>query len=148
MKANYSYDGLKDTTVTETVGTNSVESEASTEPKSTIVLPESSSKLGKDYDSKSSSTVYYINVDGVKNKPLLQQWNGATVTDGVAEYLELLNSKGFNVRITNQSSNTPYAGFTYYETYFEVSDSELTWTMYLNIQSENYVEYEFDINLG
>lgn len=148
VKANYSYDGLKDTTVTETVGTNSVESEASTEPKSTIVLPESSSKLGKDYDSKSSSTVYYINVDGVKNKPLLQQWNGATVTDGVAEYLELLNSKGFNVRITNQSSNTPYAGFTYYETYFEVSDSELTWTMYLNIQSENYIEYEFDINLG
>ena len=147
VKANYSYDELKDTTVTEAVGANSVESESSTETKSTIVLPESSSKLGKDYDFESSSTVYYINVDGIKNKPLIQQWNGATVTDGVAEYLELLNSKGFDVRITNQSSNTPYAGFTYYETYFEVSDSELTWTMYLNIQSENYVEYEFDINL-
>lgn len=149
VKANYSYDGLseKDTTVTEATKATPIETEAPAEEKPTVVLPEPLSKLGKDYDSKSASTVYYINVDGIKNKPTIQQWKGATVTDGVAEYLKLLTSKGFKVRITDKSSNTPYAGFTCYETYFEVSNSELTWTMYLNIQSEKYVEYELDINL-
>ena len=91
--------------------------------------------------------LYYINVDGVRNKPTIKRWNGATVTDGVAEYLDTLKSQGFNVRITSQNSKTPYEGFTYYETYFEVSNNDLKWTMYLNIQSEKYVEYELDIHL-
>lgn len=149
VRANYSYGGLseRDTTVTEASNVTPVETEVPAKEEPTIVLPEPSSKLGKDYDSQSSSTIFYINVDGVKNKPTIQQWKGATVTDGVAEYLELLTSKGFKVSVTDKSSNTPYAGFTYYETHFEVSNSELTWTMYLNIQSEKYVEYELDINL-
>lgn len=33
------------------------------------------------------------------------------------------------------------------KTYFEVSNNDLKWTMYLNIQSEKYVEYELDIHL-
>ena len=51
------------------------------------------------------------------------------------------------MRITSQNCKTPYEGFTYYETYFEVSNNDLKWTMYLNIQSEKYVEYELDIHL-
>ena len=148
VKANFGYDGLyeTDTTVTEATGSETAET-TPTDAKPTVVLPDPSSKLGKDFDSKSSSTVYYINVDGVRNKPTIKRWNGATVTDGVAEYLDTLKSQGFNVRITSQNSKTPYEGFTYYETYFEVSNNDLKWTMYLNIQSEKYVEYELDIHL-
>ena len=114
----------------------------------TVVLPEASSKLGKDFDSQYSSTVYYLNVDGIKNKPTITTWKGATVTDGVAEYLTKLESDGFTIRITNQNIKTPYVGFTYYETYFDVSKPGLSWTMYLEIQSEKYVEYELDIHLN
>lgn len=148
VKANLAYGALSttDVTVTQAVEMDTIETEVSEETKQMVVLPEPSSKLGKDYDFKSSTTVYYINVDGVKNKPSIQIWNGVTVTDGVAEYLETLKSNGYDVRITAQSNNTPYEGFTYYETYFEVSNSELKWTMYLNIQYEEYIEYELDIN--
>lgn len=148
LRANLGYDGLSetDTTVTESSSPNG--SAEATELTTTVVLPEASSKLGKDFDSQYSSTVYYLNVDGIKNKPTITTWKGATVTDGVAEYLTKLESDGFTIRITNQNSKTPYVGFTYYETYFDVSKPRLSWTMYLEIQSEKYVEYELDIHLN
>lgn len=146
VRANLGYDGLSetDTFVSEATGDGNSTAIDST---ATVILPEPSSKLGKDFDSKSSTTVFYINVDGIKNKPIIKTWNGATVTDGVAEYLDKLTAEGFNVQITSQDSKSPYSGFTYYETYFDVSNGELSWTMYLNIQSEKYIEYELDINL-
>lgn len=146
VRANLGYDGLSetDTFVSEATGDGNSTAIDST---ATVILPEPSSKLGKDFDSKSSTTVFYINVDGIKNKPMIKTWNGATVTDGVAEYLDKLTAEGFNVQITSQDSKSPYSGFTYYETYFDVSNGELSWTMYLNIQSEKYIEYELDINL-
>lgn len=112
-----------------------------------IVFPLSNTKLGIDYDSKSSYTAYYFNVDGRTNIPALKRWGRAMVTDGVSEYLDYLVNLGFDVNITDYSSATPYSGFTYYETYFEVSNSQVTWTMYLIIQDEDYIEYELDINL-
>lgn len=148
VKANLGYDGLSetDTMVTEATGTNNTVS--SNKSNSAVILPDPLSKLGKDFDSKTSSTVYYLNVDGTNNTPAIKSWKGATVTDGVAEYLDKLESDGFNIRITDQSSATPYSGFTYYDTYFEVSSSGITWTMYLNIESEKYIEYELDIYLN
>ena len=112
-----------------------------------IVLPISSSKLGKDLDYKSSRTACYINVDGVSNKPKLENWGGAIVVDGVADYLEYLESLGFTVQIINTETKEPYSGFHTYETNIKVSNEYVSWTMYLFIQDEKYVEYQFDINL-
>lgn len=114
---------------------------------SQIVLPKSGSKLDKDFDSKSEKTAYYINVDGVSNKPSIKKWNSATVTDGVAEYLDYLKSLGFTVSITDSSAKEPSSGFHLYETNFKVSNANISWTMYLCIQDEAYVEYELDIDL-
>lgn len=121
--------------------------ETETSTKTTVILPESNTKLGKDLDTKGSSTVYYINVDGTSNIPKLEEWGSATVTDSVAEYLDYLESQGCTVSITSSDKNSPYAGYTMYETYFEVKNATVTWTMYLCIQDENFVEYELDINL-
>lgn len=111
-----------------------------------IVLPEESSKLGKDFDSEGKSTIYYINVDGTSNKPSIKTWGSATVTDGVAEYLDYLKELGFTVTISDTSHREPYSGFHVYETNFKVSNSSVSWTMYLCIQKEAYVEYELDIH--
>lgn len=112
-----------------------------------VILPESSTKLGKDFDMKGSSTVYYINVDGTKNKPTLKEWGSAVVTDGVAEYLDYLKDQGCTVTITSYEKRSPYSGFTLYETYFDVKNETISWDMYLCIEDEKYVEYELDINL-
>lgn len=116
--------------------------------KPEVVLPKKGSKLDKDYDSKGSSTVYYINVDGQKNKPTVTKWGKATVTDGVAEYLDYLKELGFTIKITETKNSEPHSGFHLYETKFKVSNSEISWTMYLCIQDEDFVEYELDINLN
>ena len=113
-----------------------------------IVLPQESSKLGKDFDSKGSKTVYYINVDGTYNKPSITTWGSATVTDGVAEYLNYLKELGFTVKVTDTSHKEPYSGYHLYETNFKVSNSSVSWTMYLCIQKEKYVEYELDIHIN
>ncbi len=117
------------------------------EPKLEIVFPQDGTKLAKDFDSKGSSTAYYINVDGTKNKPVLKKWGKATVTDGVAEYLDYLENLGFTVTIENSSQKEPYSGFTVYETDFKVSKDGFSWTMYLCIQDQDFVEYELDIHL-
>lgn len=111
-----------------------------------IVLPEDGSKLSKDFDSEGTSTIYYINVDGTANKPSIKTWESATVTDGIAEYLDYLKGLGFTVTITSSSHKEPYSGFHVYETDFKVSNSSVSWTMYLCIQKEKYVEYELDIH--
>lgn len=103
--------------------------------------------LAKDFDSKGSSTAYYINVDGTKSKPVLKKWGKATVTDGVAEHLDYLESLDFTVTIENSSQKEPYSGFTVYETDFKVSKAGFSWTMYLCIQDQDFVEYELDIHL-
>lgn len=113
-----------------------------------IVLPEDGSKLAKDFDSEGKSTIYYINVDGTSNKPTIKTWGSATVTDGVAEYLDYLKELGFTVTITDTSHREPYSGFHIYETNFKVSNSSVSWTMYLCIQKEAYVEYELDVHLN
>lgn len=113
-----------------------------------VILPDSNTKLGKDFDMKGTNTVYYVNVDGQKNKPILKKWGSATVTDGVAEYLNYLKDQGCNITITRYETKTPYSGFTVYETYFNVENENITWDMYLCIQDEKYVEYELDINLS
>ena len=112
-----------------------------------VFLPDSNSKLGKDYDSKGSSTIYYINVDGLINKPKLQKWGKATVTDGVAEYLDDLKSQGFKVEIISVDKQTPYTGFTEYTSSFKVSNSDISWDMDLTVQDEKYVEYSLEIQL-
>ena len=72
----------------------------------------------------------------------------ATVTDGVAEYLDYLKELGFTIKITETKKSEPHSGFHLYETKFKVSNSEISWTMYLCIQDEDFVEYELDINLN
>ena len=113
-----------------------------------IVLPKEDSKLGKDLDTKGTSTVYYINVDGTSNKPTTTTWGSATVTDGVAEYLNYLQDLGFKVTVTDTTHKEPYSGFHTYETNFKVSNDKVSWTMYLCIQKEKYVEYELDVHLN
>lgn len=112
-----------------------------------IVLPDASSKLGKDLDYKSARTACYINVDGMGNKPKLESWDNAIVVDGVADYLDYLESLGFTVEIVNTTTKEPYSGFYTHETNFKASNEHVSWTMYLFIQDEKYVEYQFDINL-
>ena len=65
-----------------------------------VVLPESNSKLGRNFDSEGRSTWYYINVDDIKNKPVKKKWKSVTVTDGVAEYLNRLENLGYKGSIT------------------------------------------------
>lgn len=140
---------------TETTPTETETTPAETKPveiteekkEPSVILPESSTKLGKDFDMKGSSTVYYINVDGTKNKPTLKEWGSAVVTDGVAEYLDYLKDQGCTVTITSYEKRSPYSGFTLYETYFDVKNETISWDMYLCIEDEKYVEYELDINL-
>lgn len=112
-----------------------------------IVLPQERSKLGRDFDSKGTSTVYYINTDNQANTPKITNWGSAIVTDGVAEYLNYLKDLGFSVTITNVQKEEPRPGFHTYETNFKVSNSDISWTMYLMIQDEDFVEYELDIDL-
>ncbi|MBR4049724.1 MAG: hypothetical protein IKK09_04440 [Clostridia bacterium] len=112
-----------------------------------ILLPPEDSKLGNDFDSTGKTTVFYVNVDGVSNKPTLKTWKSITVTDGVAEYLDYLESLGYTISVTDTSVREPYEGFYLYEHNFNVSKDDVAWTMYLNIQDEKYVEYEFGINL-
>ena len=113
-----------------------------------IVLPQNDSKLGKDLDTKGTSTVYYINTDNISNKPSTTQWGSATVTDGVAEYLDYLKDLGFTVTVTDATHKEPYSGYHTYETNFKVSNDSISWTMYLYIQKEQYVEYELDVYLN
>lgn len=135
------------TTKTENKSTPTKINTPTPEPEVTIPLPESGSKLAKDFDSKSSSTVYYFNVDGTKNVPKTKKWGGATVTDSVAEYLDKLTNEGYTVTVTGKSSDSPYAGYTYYESYFTASKDSVSWNMCCMVQEEKYVEYEFDIYL-
>ncbi len=114
---------------------------------SKIVLPKETSKLGLDFDSKGANTICYINVDGFLNIPKLQTWGSATVTDGVAEYLDYLTSLGFTVTVTNKTHESPWEGFDKYDTEFKVTGTNISWTMSLYIQSEYYVEYELDIHI-
>lgn len=112
-----------------------------------VVLPQSGSKLDKDFDLQGGGTIYYINVDGVSNVPKLKNWNSAVVTDGVSEYLDYLTSLGYSVTVTNKDYREPYSGFNLYETYFTVENSTSSWTMFLSIQDERFVEYELDIKI-
>lgn len=110
-----------------------------------IVLPKEGSKLANDYDSKSKTTIYYMNVDGKTNKPTIKQWGKATVTDSVGEYLDYLKSLGYNIEITDVTNKEPYSGFHTYESKYKVTKGTIIWTMYHLIQDEKYVEYQFDI---
>ncbi len=112
-----------------------------------MVFPDPDSKLGKDIDTKGKTSWCYINVDNIRNQPVKKKWKSATVTDGVAEYLDHLEDLGFTVKITDDSSRSPYAGFTLYETNFKISKADFSWTMFLEIQDEKFVEYELDIYL-
>lgn len=112
-----------------------------------VVLPDPSIKLSKDFESKSSSTVTYINVDGTSNVPKLKKWGKATVTDGVAEYLDSLKEQNFKVEIVSTDKQSPYDGYTTYTSSFKVFNSDISWTMDLFIEDEKYVEYELDIYL-
>ena len=136
-------DNSKETT------SNTEETQKPAKPDTTkIVLPQEDSKLGKDLDTKGTSTVYYINTDNISNKPSLTTWDAATVTDAVAEYLNYLNGLGFTVTVTDTKHKEPYSGYHTYETNFKVSNDSVSWTMYLYIQKEQYVEYEFDVYLN
>ena len=140
----------KETEATKPTESKPQETTSTAVDTSGVVLPKEGSKLDKDYDSTSTyngTTVYYINVDGTYNKPTVKKWGKATVTDGVAEYLDYLEDLGFTVTIVNSSHREPYAGFDLYETDFKVTKGDISWTMYLCIQDEDYVEYELDINL-
>lgn len=114
-----------------------------------IVLPKAGSKLEKDFDPEmtSENTRYYFNIDGVKNTPKLKKYENTTITDGVYEYLEYLKSLGYQIEITDVDNKEPYKGFHTYDTNFKVYSNDISWTMYLGIQDEKYIEYEFDINL-
>ena len=112
-----------------------------------MILPKENSKLAKDYVEKTEETIYYINVDAVKNIPTLKNWNNVTVTYGLAEYLDYLQYLGFKVTVTKSNVKEPYTGYHFYEVYFKVENENISWTMYLSIQDEKYVEYELDIDL-
>lgn len=112
-----------------------------------LVLPDPKSKLGIDLDLESESTIYYINVDGQINTPKLDSFDNVVVTDGVAEYFEHLEELGFIVNIVDSNTDEPYPGFSTYETTFKVYDGNSEWEMYLYIQDEQFLEYEFDIYL-
>ena len=142
----YSVKVVATESTTETPATTQA-TEAAEVDVSGVVLPPDGLKIAKDFDSKGKTTIYYINVDGQYNKPTLKKWGSATVTDGVAEYLDYLKELGFDVTVTDTSSKEPYSGFHVYETNFKVSNADVTWTMYLCIQDEKYVEYELDIHL-
>ena len=115
--------------------------------KEGVILPQSGTKLAKDLDSKSKSSAIYMNIDGTSNTPKKTTWGEATVTDGVKDYLDYLKSQDCKVKVTSSSSNTPRKGYTVYESTFEATNGSTTWTMYLMIQDEDYIEYEFDIDL-
>lgn len=117
------------------------------EIKNEIIFPKEDSKLAKDFDNEiSSSEMYtYINVDNIKNVPKIQKYENAYITDGVLEYINYLKELDYKVEITKIENKEPYKGFYSYETYFKVSKGSFYWTMYLGIQSELYVEYEFNI---
>lgn len=125
-----------------------VQNKSEQNPSTDVILPPSGSKLAKDLDYVSEYTACYINVDGVSNKPSLKKWNTTTVTDGVAQYLDYLEERGFTIQITDQITKEPYAGYHYYETDFQVFDAEASWTMTLIIQDEDYTEYQLDIDLS
>lgn len=128
---------------------NTEETQKPAKPDTTkIVLPQEDSKLGKDLDTKGTSTIYYINTDNIANKPSTTTWGSATVTDGVAEYLDYLKDLGFTVTVTDTTHQEPYSGYHTYETNFKVSNDSVSWTMYLCIQKEQYVEYELDVHLN
>lgn len=135
-----------ETTSEETVAPTETQTETSTKDDG-VVLPQSGSKLAKDLDTKGSSTIYYINVDGTTNVPKLANWEDAVVTDSVSEYLDYLQSQGYTVSITGTDYREPYSGFHAYDTNFKVENSTTSWTMSLYIQDEKYVEYELDVNL-
>ena len=124
-----------------------VQPEQNINPTTDVVLPSSGSKLDSDLDYISEYTACYVNVDGISNKPAIKKWNGATVVDSVAQYLDYLEDLGFAVEITSQTEKEPYEGYHYYETAFKVSKAEVSWTMNLMIQDEDYTEYQLDINL-
>ena len=113
-----------------------------------ILLPLSGSKLDKDFDSKSNSSICYINVDGISNIPCIKERIGTILTDSVAEYLDYLSSEGYGITILDYSSREPYSGFHVYETKLVATKDNKSWSMYLNIQEEKFVEYEFYIYLS
>lgn len=100
------------------------------------------------YGGSTTSTIYYINTDNISNRPSTTTWGSATVTDGVAEYLDYLKDLGFTVTVTDTTHKEPYSGYHTYETNFKVSNDSVSWTMYLCIQKEQYVEYELDVHLN
>ena len=108
-------------------------------------FPEYGTKLARDEYSKSYDSATYLNVDGGYDAPMLSQWGGATVTDGVAEYLNRLRTMGYSVSLVSSKSESPYSGYKAYESHFRASNAKITWNMDLYIQSEDYVEYQFDI---
>ena len=69
------------------------------------------------------------------------------LTDGVVEYLNYLESLGHTITIVSTSHREPYSGFHIYETELKASKGSFSWSMNLYIQDEDYVEYEFRINL-
>ena len=79
--------------------------------------------------------------------PKLKNWGKATVTDGVAEYLDSLKEQNFKVEIVSTDKQSPYDGYTTYTSSFKVFNSDISWTMDLFIEDEKYVEYELDIYL-
>lgn len=113
-----------------------------------IVLPQTGSKLAKDFDSKSDSTIIYINVDGTSNVPKLANWGDAIITDSVSEYITDLQNQGFTITVIGTNYREPYTGFHAYDTDFQIDNGTISWTMSLYIQDEKYVEYELDINIS
>jgi len=117
--------------------------------KKEIIFPKKGSKLANDFDKEytSDNIRMYINVDNQKNVPKLKKYENTYITDGVYEYIEDLKELGYEIEITESETKEPYKGFHTYDTNFKVSKDDFYWTMYLNIQDEKYVEYEFGIDL-
>lgn len=124
------------------------ETETPAEETNGIVLPQTGSKLAKDFDSKINSTIVYINVDGTSNVPKLANWGDAIITDSVSEYITDLQNQGFTITVIGTNYREPYTGFHAYDTDFQIDNGTISWTMSLYIQDEKYVEYELDINIS
>ena len=109
-----------------------------------IALPAPNTALGKDFNEKGSSYVFYWNGDN-DNPASIEKWEDVVVTDRVAEYFNNLTAQGYTVNVTS-SNNASLPGGIQYDTYFEVSKSDITWTMELTVQDDAYVEYSLMVN--
>lgn len=61
--------------------------------------------------------------------------------------MNYLQDQGYEVTITKTDYREPYDDLHFYDTYFEIKNTSISWTMGLFIQDEKAVEYELDIYL-